>query len=213
MADHQPIEGSSMNNVSSGSPESTVELNIKTLDSRIYSFHADKNMQVSAFKEKIASQIGVPVEQQRLIFRGKVLKDDHLLSEYYVENGHTLHLVERQPSQPQPSSSSDNGNTRTNNTGRVGQEPGGPGGSRNRMGQISHSVVLGTFNVGEQGENVGSDLSRVIGAVLNSIGIGSQPGTQPSMQVSSVFDGSLDSLPFATQICLSGWAFQYFQHL
>ena len=39
-------------------------------------------MPVSALKEKIASQIGVPVEQQRLIFRGKVLKDDHLLSEY-----------------------------------------------------------------------------------------------------------------------------------
>lgn len=182
MADHQPIEGSSTSNVFGGSPESTVGLNIKTLDSQIYSFHADKDMPVSALKEKIASQIGVPVEQQRLIFRGKVLKDDHLLSEYYVENGHTLHLVERQPTQPQPSSSSDNGNTRTN-TGRVGQEPGGPGGSRNRMGQISHSVVLGTFNVGEQGENVGSDLSRVIGAVLNSIGIGSQPGTQPSMQV------------------------------
>ncbi|XP_027149385.1 ubiquitin-like domain-containing protein CIP73 isoform X1 [Coffea eugenioides] len=182
MADHQPIEGSSTSNVSGGSPESTVELNIKTLDSQIYSFHADKDMPVSALKEKIASQIGVPVEQQRLIFRGKVLKDDHLLSEYYVENGHTLHLVERQATQQQPSSSSDNGNTRTN-TGRVGQEPGGPGGSRNRMGQISHSVVLGTFNVGEQGENVGSDLSRVIGAVLNSIGIGGQPGTQPSVQV------------------------------
>lgn len=39
---------------------------------------------VSAFKEKIAVQSGVPVGQQRLIFRGKVLKDDHLLSEYSI---------------------------------------------------------------------------------------------------------------------------------
>ncbi|KAL3514839.1 hypothetical protein ACH5RR_027556 [Cinchona calisaya] len=171
MADHQPIEGSSTSYISRGSPESNVELNIKTLDSQIYSFHADKNMQVSAFKEKISSQIGVPVEQQRLIFRGKVLKDDHLLSEYYVENGDTLHLVERQPTQPQPSSSPNNG-----------QEPGASG-SRNRVGQISRSVVLGTINVGEQGETVGSDLSRVIGAVLNSITIGNQPGVQPNQQV------------------------------
>ena len=44
MADHQPIEGSSTSNVSGGSPESTVELNIKTLDSQIYSFHADKDV-------------------------------------------------------------------------------------------------------------------------------------------------------------------------
>lgn len=41
-------------------------------------------MPVSLFKEKIANQIGVPVGQQRLIFRGKVLKDDHPLSEYRI---------------------------------------------------------------------------------------------------------------------------------
>lgn len=35
------------------------------------------------------------------------------------------------------------------------------GGSRNRVGQISHSVVLGTFNVGEQGEGIVPDITRV----------------------------------------------------
>ncbi|XP_037417396.1 aquaporin NIP2-3-like [Triticum dicoccoides] len=33
-------------------------------------------------KEKIVDVAGIPVEQQWLIFRGRVLKDDHLLSEY-----------------------------------------------------------------------------------------------------------------------------------
>lgn len=37
----------------------------------------------------------------------------------------------------------------------------GSGAPRNRVGQISHSVVLGTFNVGEQGEGIVQDLSRV----------------------------------------------------
>lgn len=32
---------------------------------------------------------------------------------------------------------------------------------RNRVGQISHSVVLGTFNVGDQGEGIVPDLTRV----------------------------------------------------
>lgn len=41
-------------------------------------------MPVSSFKEKIANKIGVPVGQQRLIFRGKVLKDEHVLSEYRI---------------------------------------------------------------------------------------------------------------------------------
>lgn len=35
------------------------------------------------------------------------------------------------------------------------------GNPRNRVGQISHSVVLGTFNVGDQGEGMVPDLSRV----------------------------------------------------
>lgn len=41
-------------------------------------------MPVSAFKEKIANAMGISVGQQRLIFRGKVLKDEHPLSEYRI---------------------------------------------------------------------------------------------------------------------------------
>lgn len=41
-------------------------------------------MRISAFKETIADQSGVPVGLQRLIFRGKVLKDDQPLSEYSI---------------------------------------------------------------------------------------------------------------------------------
>lgn len=175
MADQHSNEGSSAGNVSGESSDSTVELNIKTLDSQIYTFQVDKNMRVSSFKEKIANETTVPVGQQRLIFRGRVLKDDHLLSEYHVENGHTLHLVERQPAQSQPSSGPGTGET-TGNDGNRGNDS-SAGNPRNRIGQISHSVVLGTFNVGEQGEGVVPDLSRVIGAVLNSIGLGGQTTT------------------------------------
>ncbi|GMY28139.1 large proline-rich protein bag6-B-like isoform X1 [Fagus crenata] len=175
MADQYSNEGSSAGNVSGKSSDSTVELNIKTLDSQIYSFQVNKNMPVSSFKEKIANEIGVPVGQQRLIFRGRVLKDDHLLSEYHVENGHTLHLVERQPVQSQPSSGTGTGET-TGNDGNRGNDS-SAGNPRNRIGQISHSVVLGTFNVGDQSEGVVPDLSRVIGAVLNSIGLGGQATT------------------------------------
>ncbi|XP_058725434.1 uncharacterized protein LOC131596708 isoform X2 [Vicia villosa] len=164
-------EGSSTGNVSADSSDSTVQLNIKTLDSRIYSFQVEKNMPVSLFKEKIASEIGVPVNQQRLIFRGKVLKDEHVLSEYHVENGHTLHLVERQPNPPQTSGA---GSVETTSTNSNRGNDAGSGAPRNRVGQISHSVVLGTFNVGEQVEGTAQDLTRVIGAVLNSIANGGQ---------------------------------------
>ncbi|XP_050892990.1 ubiquitin-like domain-containing protein CIP73 isoform X4 [Lathyrus oleraceus] len=164
-------EGSTSTNVSPHSSDSTVELNIKTLDSRNYTFQLQKNMPVSLFKQKIADQIGLPVHQQRLIFRGKVLKDEHLLSDYHVENGHTLHLVERQPNPPQTSASD---SVETTNTNSSRGNDAGSGAPRNRVGQISHSVVLGTFNVGEQVEGTAQDLTRVIGAVLNSIANGGQ---------------------------------------
>ncbi|XP_059633834.1 ubiquitin-like domain-containing protein CIP73 [Cornus florida] len=185
MADKHSVEGSGTSVVCGESSESTVELNIKTLDSQIYTFNVDKNMLVSQFKEKIASEIGLPVGQQRLIFRGKVLKDEHPLSEYHVESGHTLHLVARQPSQSQLSSGTTS-SEETNANNNRGQDA-STGAPRNRIGQITHSVVLGTLNVGDQGEG-GPDLSRVIGAVLNSFGIGSQAtpngtGTsQPNVQ-------------------------------
>lgn len=180
------MEGSTTSDGGGASSESMVELNIKTLDSQIYSFHVDKNMPVSLFKEKIASEIGLPVGQQRLIFRGKVLKDDHLLSAYHVENGHTLHLVVRQPSESQPTSGTNSGETSAN-SGNRGHDANAAV-PRGRIGQVSHSVVLGTLNVGDQGEGMVPDLSRVIGAVLNSIGLGTQNasnvvgGVQPNMQ-------------------------------
>ncbi|XP_039041908.1 ubiquitin-like domain-containing protein CIP73 isoform X2 [Hibiscus syriacus] len=183
MADQHFNEGSSMGSISGESSDSIVELRIKTLDSQIFSFPVDKNTPVSLFKERIAQELGVPVGQQRLIFRGKVLKDDHLLSEYHVENGHTLHLVERQPAQSQPSSDASSGEADGNNSHRGNDASAGV--PRNRVGQISHSVVLGTFNVGDQGDGSAPDLSRVIGAVLNSFGVRGQSTTNATITQSS----------------------------
>lgn len=44
MAESKPFDGSSTSNVCGGSSESTLLLNVKTLDSRIYSFRVDKNV-------------------------------------------------------------------------------------------------------------------------------------------------------------------------
>ncbi|KAK9072923.1 hypothetical protein SSX86_009359 [Deinandra increscens subsp. villosa] len=165
---------------------STVEINIKTLDSQLHNFIVDKNMPVSIFKENIAGEVGLPVEQQRLIFRGKVLKDEDLLSEYHVESGHTLHLVARQPSEFQLPSGSPNVET-TARSSNAGQDDNVTG---TRVGNVSHSVVLGTFGVGDQDEGANTDVNQVIGAVLNFLGTGGQGPiggtgtTQPHVQFS-----------------------------
>ncbi|XP_035830209.1 ubiquitin-like domain-containing protein CIP73 isoform X2 [Helianthus annuus] len=166
-------EHAGTSNVAGESSELVVDIHIKTLDSQVYDFRVDKNILVSSFKEKIASDVGLPVGLQRLIFRGKVLKDEHRLSEYHVESGHTLHLVARQSSESQPSTG----------TTANGQDANAAG-SRPRIAHISHSVVLGTFGGGDPNLGGPHDISRVISAVLDSFGVrdGSPPVPPPNMQ-------------------------------
>lgn len=49
MANQYSSEGSSTSNVSGEGSDATVQLNIKTLDSQIYSFQADKNVSIKRF--------------------------------------------------------------------------------------------------------------------------------------------------------------------
>ncbi|GER32057.1 ubiquitin family protein [Striga asiatica] len=139
--------------------ETTVEIKIKTLDSQTFTLRVDKCVPVPELKQQIASLTGVLSEQQRLICRGKVLKDDQLLSAYHVEDGHTLHLVVRQPIDSSPGSSDHPAPDPTSSNGHI------PG---NRVGP---SVMVGSFNISEQGDGSFPDLNRIVSAVLNSFGV------------------------------------------
>ncbi|KAH8952198.1 hypothetical protein BDL97_09G071100 [Sphagnum fallax] len=145
----------------------TIEIKIKTLDSQSYTIQVEKNVAVPALKEKLAALVGVPADNQRLICRGKVLKDDQSLSAYNVEDGHTLHLVARPQLPPAGVGPSTAG---TEGSGGVSDAV--PAQPRNRTGPISHSLLMGTLNIPDTGEGAMPDLSRIISAVLNSVGIG-----------------------------------------
>ncbi|KAG5242742.1 ubiquitin family protein [Salix suchowensis] len=131
----------------------------------------DKQMPVPALKEQIASVTGVLSEQQRLICRGKVLKDDQLLSAYHVEDGHTLHMVVRQPI-PQSSEGLSN---------HPGNDP--ASGSSRQTGQVAPSVVIETFSVPDQGDGVPPEISRIVSAVLGSFGFSNIEGGSEGVDV------------------------------
>ncbi|MCO5595640.1 hypothetical protein L7F22_049685 [Adiantum nelumboides] len=161
-------EGASNNDKShaetSNSSAKLVEIKIKTLDSQVYSCNVDQNISVPALKDHIATLTGVPTENQRLICRGKVLKDDHTLREYNVEDGHTLHLVTR----PQPGAAPSSAVANAGEEEQGADDP-SSGASRNRLSQISHSVA---FNVPDNGDGGLPDVNRIITSVLQSLGIG-----------------------------------------
>ncbi|CAM9385697.1 unnamed protein product, partial [Heterosigma akashiwo] len=53
----------------------------------------DTSKTVLELKEQIAEQATVPAPQQRLIYKGRVLKDDQTLESYSVAEAQTIHLV------------------------------------------------------------------------------------------------------------------------
>lgn len=62
----------------------TININIKSSNDQKYQVEVDTDSLVSALKETLAEKAGVPVERQRLIYSGKVLKNDETIGSYKV---------------------------------------------------------------------------------------------------------------------------------
>ncbi|KAK1287630.1 hypothetical protein QJS10_CPB19g00603 [Acorus calamus] len=175
MSSNGPGEISLFGGIEAEPPETTVEIKIKTLDSQTYTLRVNKFVPVPALKEQIATVTGVVSEQQRLICRGKVLKDEELLSAYHfdahrtdVEDGHTLHLVVRQPFQPSTSPNLGLGSQSTSS--HPVTDPASAG-ATNRGNHVGPNVVLRAFSVADSPEGHPADLNRIFSTLLGSMGI------------------------------------------
>ncbi|KAI8373499.1 hypothetical protein EDC96DRAFT_499584 [Choanephora cucurbitarum] len=83
---------------------SAIELFIKSIEQQTKSVFLPRNATVLELKDKIQHLFDIDSLRQRLIFRGKVLKDDKNLLDYEnLDNGKVIHLVAR----PLPSNSGD----------------------------------------------------------------------------------------------------------
>ncbi|GET93119.1 ubiquitin-like protein, putative [Leishmania tarentolae] len=54
---------------------------------------SDFNITVAELKKQIAETLEIPADEQRIILRGKVLKDDGVLSAIGMEDGNVIHVV------------------------------------------------------------------------------------------------------------------------
>ncbi|RCH81358.1 hypothetical protein CU097_002315 [Rhizopus azygosporus] len=84
---------------------STINVNVKASGDKKFAIAIDPSKSVLEFKEMIAEKTDVPAERQRLIYSGRVLKDNDTLSDCKIGDGNTVHMVKgSQPGAPKASS-------------------------------------------------------------------------------------------------------------
>lgn len=141
--------------VNMSNDSASFSIKVKTLDSTEYELSVTNDTTVLELKQRLAELSGIPLERQRVIFRGRVLNDERSLRDYKVEEGNALHLVSRAVSSGTETNSrnSDN-NVSPNETPQEGM--GLPRGA---------SVFIGSMNI-----PIGADeVTGVAGSIIQSI--------------------------------------------
>ncbi|KAL9989019.1 hypothetical protein ACROYT_G003526 [Oculina patagonica] len=149
-----------------------MQISVKTLDSQTKVFEVSEECTVKEFKEQIASDVNIPPDKQRLIFKGKVLQDEKKLSEYGAD-GCVIHLVERKPTVP-GASSQDGANGSSSSSSAPGGPPFGMG----------PNIVMGAFSMPV---DVVGATQQIVQSLVNQLGVDS---AQANISTTSSDDGS-----------------------
>ncbi|KAG7584103.1 Ubiquitin-like domain superfamily [Arabidopsis suecica] len=76
-----------------GAGGEAVAVNVRCSNGSKFSVTTSLDSTVESFKELIAQNSDVPANQQRLIYKGRILKDDQTLLSYGLQADHTVHMV------------------------------------------------------------------------------------------------------------------------
>ncbi|KAK3005918.1 hypothetical protein RJ639_017791 [Escallonia herrerae] len=110
-----------------------VNVNVRCSNNTKFSVQVNLDSTVGSFKSVVARSCDIPAEQQRLIYKGRILKDDQTLESYDLEADHTVHLVRGFPAASGTSANATNAgvpNTVPTDGRDAGSNEGGPlGGS------------------------------------------------------------------------------------
>ncbi|KAJ0398917.1 hypothetical protein P43SY_005275 [Pythium insidiosum] len=147
-------------------PPQRITLKVRTLDQRTYSISIATDASVPELKAVVAEETGVVLPRQRLIFRGKVLKNEEKISTYALEDGHVIHLVVRaENAGPENTPNDARAEAQRERTARNDDpDPRMAGPGRNR-------VVMGaTFSIPEGADVPVPFLSSMVADMVNAVG-------------------------------------------
>lgn len=70
-----------------------MKVNIQSSSDKKFSIECETTDKVSDFKQSIAQEMACQRDNLRLIYAGRILKDDDLIETYKIQDGHTIHVV------------------------------------------------------------------------------------------------------------------------
>jgi Ubiquitin family len=70
-----------------------LNIKVKTIDNQIFDFEVKPAETILNLKNQILAKLQVPIDRQRLIFRGKLLNNTDTFLQLKVEAGFVLHLI------------------------------------------------------------------------------------------------------------------------
>ncbi|KAI1499048.1 hypothetical protein F5X99DRAFT_298564 [Biscogniauxia marginata] len=96
-----------------GATDASVTFKVKTSGDSQHTITMAETALVSDLKTKLAGPEfeNIPVERQRLIYSGRVMKNEEPLSTYKIKAGNTVHLVKSAASNPAPAPSTSSAST------------------------------------------------------------------------------------------------------
>ncbi|KAK1296276.1 hypothetical protein QJS10_CPB15g00241 [Acorus calamus] len=153
-------DGDSSEAGASPAVEAGITINIRASNGSKFSVQTTVDSTVAAFKAALVEKCEVPAEQQRLIYKGRILKDDQTLKSYGLESDHTIHLVRGFAPPPASTNTGSAGARRTTpDPPRVRRGPG-----LNQGGAVGVAYGGSRFpGFGGNGTN-GSGMSNIFGA-------------------------------------------------
>ncbi|KAI1806566.1 hypothetical protein F4811DRAFT_135092 [Daldinia bambusicola] len=91
-----------------GSSDPQITFKVKTSGDKQHTITMSEAATVSDLKNKLAGAEfeDIPIDRQRLIYSGRVMKNEEPLSTYKIKNGNTVHLVKSAASNPTPAPAS-----------------------------------------------------------------------------------------------------------
>lgn len=159
------------------------KIKFKTLDSKITELTVDAKIPITELKQKIKEIFNAPPEGQRLIFRGKQMKDGQTLDEHIKEDNEIIHLMFKTPEQLQA------------------QAPQGQ--NQSNTASVNPNPQIGTFNFMDTFNSLLSSFQNPLGAnATNSNPQGTQSqqpqqpgqGTQPQVDFQNILSQGLGNM-------------------